>query len=323
MKRKQDKIVFLDAGTVDWGDVSLAPFKRLGIFRAYHRTAPREIEKRVRGARIVITNKCVFDRRLLSRLHGLECLIISATGVNNVDLPAAREKKIAVTNIRGYSTETVVQFTFAFLLALAGNLFKYHEAVRDGEWTRSPFFTLSRYPFREISGKTLGIVGYGTIGKRVAQVAKALGMKVLVGRIPGRHYRRAEKIRRVPFETLIRNADFLTIHAPLTDLTRGLINASIIRKMKPGAFLVNMARGGIVDEKVLRDALRSGHLAGAACDVLTVEPPPSRHVLLEAPNLLMTPHIAWASREARQRLIDEMALNIRAFQNGKKRNRIL
>ena len=323
MKKKKDRIVFLDAGTVDWGDVSLAGFENFGDFKAYHDTASSEIEKRIHGAKIVITNKYAFDRARLSRFKTVRLIAVAATGVNNIDLDAARDYKIAVTNVSGYSTESVVQSTFAFILALAGNLVKYNRDAQDGRWSRSPFFTLGLYPIREIAGKTLGIIGYGTIGRRVARVANAFGMRVLAARIPGRNYPTSDRIKRVPFETVIRTADFVTVHTPLTELTRGLINARIIRKMKQGAFLINMARGGIIDEKALRRALESGHLGGAACDLLTAEPPPRNHVLLGAPNLLVTPHIAWASREARQRLVHEIALNIKAFQDGRRRNLVV
>lgn len=323
MKIKKDGIVFLDAGTVNYGDLSFDELERLGDFRAYHHTRLSEIVSRVRNARIVITNKCPFDGARIRQLRSVECLTITATGVNNVDLEAARKAGIAVANVSGYSTESVVQTTFAFLLALAGNLVRYNQSTHNGSWSRSPFFTMGRYPIREIWGKTLGIIGYGTIGKRVAEVGRALGMKVLVSRIPGRNYPRAERIKRAPFDNVIRRSDFLSIHAPLSDSTRGLIDGGAIRKMKRGAFLVNVARGGIVNENALYRALCSGHLAGAATDVLTTEPPPRNHILFKAPNLLMTPHIAWASREARLRLIHEVALNIKAFQTGRSRNRVV
>jgi glycerate dehydrogenase len=181
----------------------------------------------------------------------------------------------------------------------------------------------SRWPIREIYGKKLGIIGYGAIGKRVSEIAKAFGMKVLISRIPARTYSKKEKMTRLSFNEVVRLSDVITIHAPLTPLTQGLISASVIRKIKKGAFLINMSRGGIVDEKALRSALESGHLGGAAADVLTEEPPPRNHVLLGAPNFLLTPHVAWASQEARARLIHEIALNIKAFQRGKRRNRVV
>ncbi len=320
---RREKIVFLDAGTVDYGDLSFAEIKRLGEFKTHALTPAKGIAKRAVGATIVITNKCPFDKSLLARLKKTKLICLSATGTNNVDLEAARKRGIAVTNVSGYSTETVVQFTFAFLLALAGNLVKFNGASRDGRWSRSPLFTYSAFPIREIYGKVLGIVGYGKIGKRIHQVAKAFGMKVLVAKIPGRNYPSRQNPQRVPLGLLLRQSDFVSLHAPLSPLTKNLISPYTLRKMKKGAFLINMARGGLVDEKALARALRSGHLAGAATDVLTQEPPPRHHILLKAPNVLLTPHVAWASREARVRLIHEIALNIRAFQKGKKRNRVV
>ena len=322
MSWERDRIVFLDAGTVDYGDLPLSLFEKLGDFKAYPQSTPAQIKPRLKAVSIAIANKCRFDRRLIGGLSSLRLLNIAATGVNNVDLEAARAKGLAVTNVKGYSTETVVQFTFSFLLALAGNLVKYNAAAHDGSWSRSRFFTYGKYPIQEVAGKKLGIVGYGAIGRRVAQVARALGMKVLVAAIPGKKYTAAEKKTRVPFDRMIRESDFVTIHAPLTDLTRGLIHKGVLNKMKKGTCLLNMARGGIVDEPALRKALESGRLAGAASDVLTEEPPSPGHVLLKAPNLILTPHIAWASREARARLVREIAANIRAFQAGRVLNRV-
>ena len=320
---KKDRIVFLDAGTVDFGDIDWVAIRCLGYFKKYELTKPTEISKRIRGVPIVITNKCRFDRAQLCEARDLACLNISATGTNNVDLKAATRRNIAVTNVPGYSTETMVQSTFAFILALAGRLKSLDQAVHAGAWSRSSFFTLADPGIREIHGKTLGILGYGTIGERVAQVAKAFGMRVLIGRIPGRSYSKGEKPKRVSFQTVIRHADFLTLHTPLTPLTQNLINDRVLGMMKPGAYLINTARGGIVNESALRKALVSGHLAGAAVDVLTEEPPPKRHLLFGVRNLLLTPHAAWASREVRRRLIHEVASNIRAFQRGQRRNRIV
>jgi len=226
-------IVFLDAGTVDYGDISLAALKKLGDFKAYSHTASHQIEKRSVQAQVLITNKCRLDERLLTRLKSLKLVCIAATGTNNIDLGAARRLGIAVTNVSGYSTECVVQFTFAFLLALASRLVSFNQAAHEGRWSRSRFFTLTDFPFQEIDGKTLGIVGHGRIGKRVAQVARALGMKVLITRIPGRIY--ASKQKRVSFDALIRRSDFVTLHAPLTPLTRNLINSKVLKKMKRGA----------------------------------------------------------------------------------------
>ena len=200
----------------------------------------------------------------------------------------------------------------ALMLALAGSLVKYNEAAHRGLWSRSPFFVYGAYPIIELKGKKLGIIGYGEIGKRVGQTAKALGMELLISRIPGRKYSAGEKRKRVPFESMLRQADFVTIHTPLTDLTRDLLSSAAIRKMKPSAFLLNMARGGIINEKALYEALSSKRIAGAALDVLTEEPPPRNHILLGAPNLLLMPHVSWASREVRTRLVEEVAQNIQA-----------
>ncbi|OGW78783.1 MAG: hypothetical protein A2Z83_00965 [Omnitrophica bacterium GWA2_52_8] len=323
MKKSRDRIVFLDAGSVNYGDLSFGPLEKLGLFKAYASTRPDEIERRTRGVRFVVTNKCVFDRRLISRLKGVECIHVSATGVNNIDREAAREFNVGITNVSGYSTESVVQWTIALMTALAGNLISYQARARDGTWSRSSFFTLGLYPNRELAGKKLGIIGYGNIGRRVAEVARCLGMNVLVGRIPGRKYSRAEGKSRHPFDIVVRQSDFLTLHAPLTPLTQDLIGGRVLRKMKRGAVLINMARGGIVNERAWAAVLHAGHLGGGAADVLTIEPPVKNHPLLKAPRMIVTPHVAWATLEARERLVRELALNIKAFQLNRRRNRIV
>ena len=322
-KKRVPRIVFLDAGSLDWGDLSFSELEKLGSLKVYSKTPAGKIAARSRERDIVITNKCRFTGEILGRLKRLQLLCIAATGTNNVDLEAARRLGIAVANVSGYSTETVVQFSFSFLLALACNLISYDRSSHDGSWSKSPFFTLPVFPIREIHGKTLGIVGHGRIGKRVAEVAKAFGMKVLLAKIPGKIYSGKEKTKRVSFDSFLRQSDFVTLHAPLSPLTENLMDEKAFRKMKRGALLINMARGGLVNERALYAALKSGHLAGAAADVLSEEPPPKNHILLKAPNFLLTPHVAWASREARTRLVQEMALNIRAFRRSKKRNRVV
>ncbi len=321
MRKSSERIVFLDAGTVDYGDLSLHPLAACGILQTFKNTDPSLIAKRSRNAGIIITNKCVFDRDQLKSLPHLRLICIAATGANNVDLQAARELGIAVSNVSGYSTEIVAQCTWAFILALAGNLPQYLKAVQQGRWSRSPFFTLPSYPLRELYGKTLGILGYGRIGRRVAQIGRVMGMKVLIARIPGHVY--AQTPPRVSLNQMLQRSDFVSLHAALSPATEKIMNPDTLRRMKPGACLINMARGGLVDEKALRDVLTSGHLSGAACDVLSQEPPCAAHPLLKAPNVLITPHIAWASLEARRRLIDEISLNIRAFQSKRRRNRIV
>lgn len=320
---KKPNLVFLDAGTVNYGDLSLKPLETLGALKVYHSSTQEQISARLKNAEIGIANKCFFTREIIEASKKLRCIAVTATGFNNIDLEAARERGIAVCNVPGYSTDTVSQNTIGLLLALAGNLFKYNEAAHSGLWSRSPFFVYGAHPIIELTGKKLGIIGYGAIGKRVGKIAQALGMELLVGQIPGRSYSAKEKKQRVPFGRVLRESDFLTIHAPLTDLTRDLINAAAIRKMKPGAFLINCARGGIINEKALYIALRTKRIAGAALDVLTQEPPSKNHFLIGAPNLLLMPHVTWASREVRTRLIGEVAQNLKSFLSGKKRNRIV
>lgn len=317
------KIVFLDAGTVDYGDLSLKPLDALGEFRVHYATQPHEIAGRLADADLVVNNKCKLTREILQEAKQLKGIFLSATGTDNVDSQAAKDLGIAVANVPGYSTATMVQSTIGFLLALAGNLIKYNQSVHHGNWSKSPFFVYGAFSIREISGKKLGILGYGSIGQGVARAAKALGMEVLISKVPGRKYPKTDKVKRLPFDTVLKQSDFVSIHAPLTPLTRGLFSAETIRKMKKGSFLINTARGGIIEEPALLEALKSGHLAGAAADVLSQEPPPLDHILLGAPNMILTPHAAWASLESRTRVVNEVALNIQSFLQGKKRNRIV
>ncbi len=322
-KKNRARIVFLDAGSVDWGDISFKEIEALGTLKCFDWTAPASIFPRARKADMIITNKCRIDRGLLKQLPGIKAVHVTATGVNNIDLAAAKEMGIAVTNVAGYSSDSVAQWTWTFILALAGNFLSYDSAVRKGDWSKSKHFVLGSFPIQEICGKTLGIIGSGDIGRRVAKIAESFGMRVLRAKIPGRKYTAAESRARVGLDLLLGQSDFVTLHTPLTDLTRNLINARNLRKMKKSAFLINMARGGIVNEAGLRDALDRRRIAGAATDVLTAEPPPKNHILMGAPNLIMTPHIAWASPEARKRLVSEVAKNIAAFQKGKKGNRVV
>lgn len=323
MSAQKPNLVFLDAGTVNYGDLSLKPLQRLGNLKIYQHSNRTQMAGRLQKAEIVITNKCVLDRSAILAAKSLKCIAVTATGFNNIDIKTAQSRGIAVCNVPGYSTQTVAQNTIALMLALAANILKYNKAAHEGVWSRSPLFVFGAYPILELKGKKLGILGYGSIGKKVGQMAKAFGMKLLIGRIPGKKYARKEKVERVAFEKMIRESDFVSIHTPLTELTRDLINAKVLRKMKPSAFLLNMARGGIVNEKALNRALRTRRIAGAALDVLSQEPPPANHCLLGAPNLILMPHVSWASLEVRTRLIDEVAKNIHAFIKNKKRNRIV
>lgn len=286
----------------------------------YPQTLPQEVAERIADAEVIVTNKVRIGAELQGAASKLKLIAAAATGVDNIDVEAARSRGIAVCNVRGYAVHSVPEHVMGLLFALRRNLLAYHQAARDGSWSRSEFFCLHSYPIEDIAGSTLGIIGGGTLGQSVARLAQALGMRVLMSEQRGAMPRAG----RVAFEEVLRSSDAITLHLPLTPQTRGLIGRNEFSLMKPAAVLVNTARGGIVNEAALLDALRAGRIAGAAMDVLAVEPPPSDHPLLAAnlPNLLITPHVAWASRQAQQRLADEVIENIAAFQRGESRNRV-
>jgi glycerate dehydrogenase len=269
---------------------------------------------------LVISNKVVIDRPLMAACKNLRLICVAATGTNNVDLEAAAELGIAVTNVTGYGTASVVQHVFSLILSLTTQQPKYLQAVARGDWQRATQFCLLDYPIRELAGKRLGILGYGELGRAVGRVAEAFGMKLLLAQRPGG----PPQSGRLPLQELLPQVDILTLHLPLAANTRNLIGARELDLMQPHALLINTARGGIVDEAALADKLISGGLGGAGVDVLSTEPPTDDNPLLnpDIPNLILTPHIAWASREARQRLVDEVVANVRAFVAGEPRNRI-
>lgn len=314
------KIVFLDAGTLDYGDMDFTILSEIGGLTSYHSTTPQETVTRSSDAEIVITNKVVFDDDIMAQCPGLRLIAVSATGVNNIDLAAASRRNIAVANVPGYSTPSVAQFTMMFILALAGNLIDYSAAARDGRWSASPFYTLGTWPTCEVSGKTLGILGMGAIGTEVARLAGAFGMNILALRREGAAYN--TEYERAPLQELARRSDFVSIHTPLTAENRHSIDRNFLSAMKQSAFLINMARGPIVDPDALGWALREGKIRGAALDVMEKEPPHNDDPLLSAPNLVLTPHIAWATKESRLRLLGEIAENIRAFLRGERRNTV-
>ncbi|MGB9428506.1 MAG: D-2-hydroxyacid dehydrogenase [Gammaproteobacteria bacterium] len=313
---------FLDLDTVSHeGDVDLTPLRQvLADLRTFSTTPAEQVLQRVDDMEVLLTNKVKLGAATLARFTRVRLVCIAATGTNNVDLDAARSRGIAVTNVPAYSTLSVVQQVFALILGLTQHLREYEALLQRGIWRRAPQFTLLDYPIRELAGKKLGILGYGDIGKAVAKVAEALGMQILLGA------RNADDQRpdRLPLPELLTQVDVLTIHVPLLPETRNLIGAKELALMKHDALLINCARGGIVDEQALADALRAHRLGGAGVDVLSEEPPVHGNPLLTPgiPNLIITPHIAWATREARQRVINEMASNISAFAKGEKRNRV-
>ena len=314
--------VLLDLGSIDNGDLDLSALDRVCPRWTRHAaTAPIETAARIAEAELVVTNKVVLDAHLLGAAPRLRLVCIAATGTNNVDLLAARAAGVAVTNVTGYATRSVIQHVFALMLSWATRLVEQQRLVKAGAWSDSEHFCLLREPVRELAGRVLGVVGYGELGRGVAQVAECLGMQVLVAERPGGPPRPG----RLPVAELLPRVDVLTLHCPLAENTRNLIGAAELALMRPDALLINTARGGIVDEAALAAALRAGVLGAAAVDTLSIEPPPPDHPLLAAdiPNLVITPHVAWASREARQRLIDAVAANIAAFAAGAALNRVV
>lgn len=308
------KAVFLDYESLDKHDLDFNQLKaNVDDLVLYPFTQPEQVLERVKNAQIIITNKVVIDANILQQCPELKLILISATGTNNVDLIQAKNQGIVVCNCQGYGTSAVAQHTLSLMLALATSLLQYDRAVKQGKWNKSPIFCLLDFPIVELSGKTLGILGYGELGKAVAKLAEAFGMHVLIGALPGR-----ERKQRIALNQLLPQVDFLSLHCPLTEQTRDLIGANEFSKMKKTAFLVNCARGGIVNEQALADALRHGKIAGAATDVLTIEPPKNGNILFadDIPNLIITPHSAWGSMDARQRIVDQVVENIQAFQSG-------
>ncbi|MBI3772623.1 MAG: 2-hydroxyacid dehydrogenase [Gammaproteobacteria bacterium] len=312
--------VFLDRDTVDRGDLDFNSLENVvSDWQFYGFSRPADLSTRLADAELVITNKVKLDADAFTLAPKLRLICVAATGTNNVDLDAARRHGVVVSNVRGYATPSVAQHVFALMLSLSIHLGTYRRAVMKGEWQRSPYFCLLDYPIREIAGRTIGIVGYGELGREVARLAEAFGMKVLITQRAG-----VSQPGRLPLHELLPQVDVLSLHCPLTPETRNLIGAKELALMKHDALLINTARGGIVDEKALAEALREGRLGGAGIDVLSEEPPMRGNLLLEndIPNLIVTPHIAWASHESRQRLVNEMALNIAAFLAGTPRNSV-
>lgn len=305
--------VFLDAESLS--DLDLSTLSSLfDDFAVYQQTSPEETAKRIQDVEVVILNKVRLSRELMAEAPKLKLVCLVATGTDNVDCAGAAELGITVCNCQAYGTDSVVQHVFSMIFAMHTNLITYDRAVREGKWQQATQFCMLDYPITELKEKTLGIIGYGTLGKGVAAVAEALGMKVLVGRRPGLE----QEDERIPIPELLPQVDVLTLHCPLTDQTRNVIDEKAFQLMKPTAFLVNAARGGVVDEVALADALRKGTIAGAAVDVLTKEPPDDDNPLLagDIPNLIITPHCAWGSLQARTRIVEQTVENIGAFSKG-------
>jgi len=311
-------IVVLDGHTLNPGDLSWGELQSLGECRIYDRTPPDEVVKRAADAEIVLTNKTVLTREQIHSLPKLRYIGVLATGYNIVDIAAAREGNIPVTNVPTYGTRSVAQHTLALLLELTQHVGHHARTVRDGRWTNCPDFCYWDYPLIELDGLTMGIVGLGRIGGAVAELAKAFRLNLLAtSSTPGQS---SPGIQFVELESLFRQSDVVSLHCPLTPRTNNLVNAKRLALMKPTAFLLNTSRGGLVEEQALADALNSGRIAGAAVDVLSLEPPPADNPLLRAKNCLVTPHIAWATRAARSRLLATAVANLRAFLDGRAQN---
>ncbi|MFA0811181.1 D-2-hydroxyacid dehydrogenase [Microbulbifer epialgicus] len=307
--------VFLDAMTMKLEELDTSALKNsLDHWDFFDNTSAAQTSERIANAEVVITNKVILDRSILAQAHKLKLICVCATGTNNIDLEAAADFDIPVRNVKGYAGSSVPQHTLALILALASRWHHYHQDVMAGRWSQSEIFCLLDHPVVELSGKTLGIIGYGELGKRVARLGEALEMRVLIAESFDGNVRE----KRVPLEQLQAESDVISLHCPLTEKTEKLIDHAFISAMKPGALLVNTARGGLVDEGAVADALRNGRLGGAALDVLSEEPPPASHLLLEndIPNLIITPHNAWISRESRQRLLNGVVENIQAWKRG-------
>jgi glycerate dehydrogenase len=327
------RAVFLDFGTVSHDDLDTSSLERVLPGITLHATSSdAEVDERIAGCEFILTNKLHISRARMRAVPGLRFIGLTATGTNNVDLEAARELGIAVCNITDYCTVSVTQHVLGVLLALTHRLRDYHDAAVDGTWARCEQFSVPGPPIRELTGKVLGIVGYGTLGKSVAKACRdALGMRVLVaerpGTPPGREADTQTSIGpvRATLDEVLRTADVLTLHCPLAPATRGMIGRHELALMKPDALLINTARGALVDLEALVAALKGGDLGGAAIDVLPQEPPLDGSPLFEPgiPNLIVTPHIAWAAFEARQRAVDELALNVEDFLRGGRRGRVV
>ncbi|MBD8483073.1 2-hydroxyacid dehydrogenase [Pseudomonas coleopterorum] len=309
------RAAFLDYSSLDLGDLDPDALKAcFADLQLYPSTTPEQLVERLRGVTVAISNKIDLDAATLQACPDLKLVLVSATGTNNVDLEAARKLGITVCNCQGYGTPSVAQHTLMLLLALATRLPDYQREIAASQWQRAKQFCLLDFPIVELDGKTLGLLGHGELGGAVAKLAEAFGMRVLLGQIPGR----PPRADRLPLHELLPQVDALTLHCPLNEHTRHMIGAPELALLKPSAFVVNTARGGIIDEQALADALRRGHLGGAATDVLSVEPPVDGNPLLanDIPRLIVTPHSAWGSVEARQRIIGQLAENATAFFAG-------
>ncbi len=322
MKEKPVHLVVLDGYTANPGDLDWSPLAALGNLTVFDRTPSELLLERAAPADILLLNKTPIGEKDMAQLPRLRCICVLATGYNIVDVAAAKRRDIVVCNVRGYAANSVAQHVFALLLELTNRVGAHNASVRAGGWAASPDWSYTLSPIMELAGKTFGIYGFGQIGQRVAEIALTFGMKVIAcHKHPERDAR--PNITFVSFETLMAQSDVVSLHAPLTHDNALIINEKSLALMKPSALLINTGRGGLVNEADLKVALEMGVIAGAALDVLSTEPPLPDHLLIGVKNCIVTPHNAWAAKEARQRLIAEAGENVRAFLEGRERNRVI
>lgn len=314
------KIVVTDGYTLNPGDLSWKQIESFGELTVYDRTKPEELVDRCRDANIILTNKVPVTEANMTALTQLKMISVTATGFNIIDIPAAAKRSIIVCNVPAYGTASVAQHTFALLLELTNQVGKHAVSVAAGEWAKAPDFSYQLAPITELAGKTLGIVGWGNIGQQTARIAKAFDMQVL-------YYNPSKKenafARQVPLHELFAQSDFISLHCPLKPDNMGFVNKELIEVMKPSAYIINTSRGPLINEQHLADALNSHRIAGAGLDVLSTEPPSPQNPLLAAKNCIITPHIAWISKEARQRVMGTTVANIEAFLQQKPINRVV
>ena len=323
------KTAFLDYKTVDPSDLDLSPLRKIAPnLILYDKTAADEVNKRIQDAEIIIINKTKLDAAALYQAKKVKLICLVATGTDNVDLVAAKEQGVTVCNIKNYCTDSVAQHVVLSILALSHHFNEYQLSLKQGLWQKSEQFCLLEYPITELSAKTLGIVGLGVLGTAVANLAVSFGMRILVAESfrpengMTNDAQQKPEFKRVPFQDLVSQSDVISLHCPLTPETKDLFDLKTFKSMKKNALLINTARGGLINDEALLHALEHGSIAGAALDVLDREPPAADHPLLNSgfPNLIVTPHVAWAAKEARQRALDEIAKNIACYLKGQPRN---
>ena len=319
------RAVFLDFSSVTRGDIDRTSLEQaISPWLFYDETTEEQVAERIKEAEVVISNKTPLDRRMIFSGGRLKLICVAATGYNNIDLVAAAERNVSVCNVRGYATNSVVQHVFMLMLNLTRRFVEYQQLVKNGGWQTSPFFCPLDFGIAELTDKTLGIVGYGELGKSVGEIARVFGMQLLIAEHKNKPASQARP-GRMAFDEVLSQSDFITLHCPLLEETHNLISQREFELMKPSTYLINTARGGLVNEPDLLQNLSNGRIAGAAIDVLQEEPPIHGNPLLnyQQPNLIVTPHTAWASRESRQRLLDQLASNIRNYLQNKPFNQVM